>query len=394
MSFKPLEHQAAGHEGPLQSSDGSLFSKLTNKQEIEFYTNLQSLKIKDLSIDNVDNDENAGNNNNNNDTDSSSSEIQLGSKLYHWVPNFIGILTPGMSTHLKSQIQVDNNIAPQSIDGKMVIHPAIETQSLPSTTPSESTSQDKLYIVLSNSLHGYVKPSILDIKLGSILFDETANPEKKERMRKVSKETTSGSLNFRICGMKIINSQKLSDSNSIEGIEFSKVLEYQPVDESDEMWIIFNKFFGRSLNDQTVIQGLKLFFTFNKLTNKIRKIIINNFYTRLQILFNCLLDYEVRIIAGSLLFIYENDLTKWEDLNYEDSIFNANDYTFDEDDDEDEDEEEELHEINSNLSTLKFIDFAHSKFTPGESYDENIIKGVENLIELFKQLNELYKEDD
>ncbi|OWB75849.1 hypothetical protein B5S31_g5900 [[Candida] boidinii] len=161
------------------------------------------------------------------------------------------------------------------------------------------------------------------------------------------------------------------------------------------MWIIFNKFFGRSLNDQTVIQGLKLFFTFNKLNNKIKKILINNFYIRLQILYNCLLDYEVRIIAGSLLFIYENDLQKWEALNYNDSIFNENDYTFEEDDDDnDDDEEEELHEINSNLSSLKFIDFAHSKFTPGESYDENIIKGVENLIELFKELNELYKDEE
>ncbi|OWB64543.1 kinase activity protein [[Candida] boidinii] len=380
-SFKPLEHQAAGHDGPLQSTDGSLFSKLTNKQELEFYTNLQSLKLKDLSIDDNTND------------DDDDDEIQLGSKLYHWVPNFIGILTPGMSTQLKSQIDsTTSNNDIQSIDKMIIQQPSNE--SLPNST-------DKLYIVLSNSLNGYNKPSILDIKLGSILFDESANDSKKQRMIKVSNETTSGSLNFRICGMKLLNSEKLSDDSNniykINGIEFNKVIEYKTIDDnsSNEMWIIFNKFYGRSLNDQTVIQGLKLFFTFNKLNNKIKKILINNFYIRLQILYNCLLDYEVRIIAGSLLFIYENDLQKWEALNYNDSIFNENDYTFEEDDDDnDDDEEEELHEINSNLSSLKFIDFAHSKFTPGESYDENIIKGVENLIELFKELNELYKDEE
>ncbi|OWB81288.1 kinase activity protein [[Candida] boidinii] len=380
-SFKPLEHQAAGHDGPLQSTDGSLFSKLTNKQELEFYTNLQSLKLKDLSIDDNTND------------DDDDDEIQLGSKLYHWVPNFIGILTPGMSTQLKSQIDsTTSNNDIQSIDKMIIQQPSNE--SLPIST-------DKLYIVLSNSLNGYNKPSILDIKLGSILFDESANESKKQRMIKVSNETTSGSLNFRICGMKLLNSEKLSDDSNniykINGIEFNEVIEYKTIDDnsSNEMWIIFNKFFGRSLNDQTVIQGLKLFFTFNKLNNKIKKILINNFYIRLQILYNCLLDYEVRIIAGSLLFIYENDLQKWEALNYNDSIFNENDYTFEEDDDDnDDDKEEELHEINSNLSSLKFIDFAHSKFTPGESYDENIIKGVENLIELFKELNELYKDEE
>ena len=44
------------------------------------------------------------------------------------------------------------------------------------------------------------------------------------------------------------------------------------------------------------------------------------FHKRLQLLYNCLLDYEVRIFSGSLLFIYESDLTKWENVtedNYE-----------------------------------------------------------------------------
>jgi hypothetical protein len=58
-------------------------------------------------------------------------------------------------------------------------------------------------IVISNLSYNFKKPNIIDIKLGTKLFDRLASEEKKNRMQNVADTTTSGSLGFRICGMKV-----------------------------------------------------------------------------------------------------------------------------------------------------------------------------------------------
>lgn len=63
--------------------------------------------------------------------------------------------------------------------------------------------QERSSLVLENLVFGYTRPCIVDIKLGTVLYHESATPEKQSRMEKVAKETTSGSLGFRICGMKV-----------------------------------------------------------------------------------------------------------------------------------------------------------------------------------------------
>jgi 1D-myo-inositol-tetrakisphosphate 5-kinase/inositol-polyphosphate multikinase len=66
-------------------------------------------------------------------------------------------------------------------------------------------------LVLENLVFGYDQPCIADIKLGTVLYHDSATPEKRARMEKVSGETTSGSLGFRICGMKVIRLGRLTD---------------------------------------------------------------------------------------------------------------------------------------------------------------------------------------
>lgn len=68
-TFIPSKHQAAGHDGCLISlGDNSIFAKLTNQQEIDFYNETQTLSQDD-------------------------EDQLLGSKLVDWMPVFMGTLT-------------------------------------------------------------------------------------------------------------------------------------------------------------------------------------------------------------------------------------------------------------------------------------------------------------
>jgi len=58
-------------------------------------------------------------------------------------------------------------------------------------------------IVIENTAHGFRKPNILDIKLGTVLYDEDATPEKKERMLKQAKQSTSGEVGIRLTGFQV-----------------------------------------------------------------------------------------------------------------------------------------------------------------------------------------------
>lgn len=331
-SFTPSKHQAAGHDGCLISD--ALFIKSTFKQEIDFYAETQQ---KDLLKD-----------------------VPLGSALSHWMPTYMGTLTQGDITKQDE------------------------------SKPEQLLQSDKQYIVLLNSYHGFNHPSILDIKLGSKLTDDEVTPQEKIiRLQKVSDSTTSGNLSFRICGMKVYNGTSYNKPNVelYENMNDSSV-SVSINDNDDHKYLEFNKFYGRSLTKDNVKEGLSLYFN-NHLPKEIQKKLLINFHKRLQLLYNCLLDYEIRIFSGSLLFMYESDLSKWEkvtDDNYE--IFDplVREFDDDDEDEEDDDEEEENNDTFTPLSSLNFIDFAHAKYVPGKGPDENIIQGVENLIDIFESL--------
>lgn len=57
-------------------------------------------------------------------------------------------------------------------------------------------------------MHGFTRPCILDLKMGSLLYDNEATDEKRKRMIRQSISTTSSSLGLRICGMKVKKKKK------------------------------------------------------------------------------------------------------------------------------------------------------------------------------------------
>lgn len=54
-------------------------------------------------------------------------------------------------------------------------------------------------------MHGFTKPCILDLKMGSLLYDQEATEEKRKRMINHSLTTTSSSLGLRFSGLKVIS---------------------------------------------------------------------------------------------------------------------------------------------------------------------------------------------
>ncbi len=327
--FTRLRHQAAGHEGPLADEAQTLFVKPSTRQEIEFYTQVQRVAAEE---------------------ESQGKDVE-GDRLIDFMPVFMGTLEAGITSKVEETTQVSEELRKLGLE-------------------SNKKDDEQPYLVLQNALKGFNNPSIIDIKLGSILHDEFTSQEKKARLQKVSETTTSGSLNYRVCGMKLYHDQ-IPDL-----FKFDK----EHVSKTDDGYLVFDKWFGRSLTPTTVVDNFKIYFQHNKLSSIQQRILLENFYTRLQLFYNVLLNYEMRIRSGSLLFIYENDPKRWEELNNEDQLFRQ-DFLDDDDDDDDDDNEQP-----APLSAMYLIDFAHAKFTPGKGVDENIIKGVENILDALDRL--------
>lgn len=65
-------------------------------------------------------------------------------------------------------------------------------------------------IVLENLEWGFRCPSVLDVKLGRILTDDFVSEEKRLRLEKTSRSTTSWDHHLRVTGMKVRHFTKCS----------------------------------------------------------------------------------------------------------------------------------------------------------------------------------------
>lgn len=58
-------------------------------------------------------------------------------------------------------------------------------------------------MVLENLAHAYTHPSILDVKLGTVLYSPDASLEKRERMERASRGSTSWETGIRLTGCQV-----------------------------------------------------------------------------------------------------------------------------------------------------------------------------------------------
>ncbi|KAJ4985829.1 inositol polyphosphate kinase [Stagonosporopsis vannaccii] len=223
-----------------------------------------------------------------------------------------------------------------------------------------------LHIVLENITHGFKKPNVLDLKLGAQLWDDNAKPEKRARLDKVSAETTSGSLGFRIAGMRT-----WLGATPAEVPEDLK--QYIELDNEGGYWV-YNKMYGRKFSAEDIDEGFDAFFPQHSEAEKARaREVLAYFLGEVKDIQEAFEAKESRMYSASILLVYEGDVDEYE--NTKKVLRSARP-------EEDEDEDETV----PKLAAVKMIDFAHASFVPGQGADENALKGMRSTAAILKRL--------
>lgn len=242
-------------------------------------------------------------------------------------------------------------------------------------------------VVLENVTSGFAQPNVMDVKLGARLWDEDAPLSKRRKLDEVASRTTTGSLGFRVAGMKIWGGPEGHIEVSPTEKEFVEI---------KNGYKSYTKFYGQSFNAENVIDaftayfggietagdeavGKKFKFKYNR-----ADFLIKRFIRELESVKYVLENEESRMYSASVLMVYEGDEKILEEsLAAEGKEDDENELEDDVDeDDDDEDEETKPHKVHE----MRLIDFAHAKWTPGEGPDENALQGIKCLIDILRTL--------
>ena len=242
-------------------------------------------------------------------------------------------------------------------------------------------------IVLENAAHGFKHPNILDLKLGSRLWNEDAPAAKRQKLDEVAGRTTSGSLGFRVAGMKTY-----AGTNEDANIEVTPA--EQEYVEVKNGYKSYNKLYGQSFQADNVGDAFSSYFGGNeesstmgkkKLKKKRAQSIVRRFIREVESVQYILENEESRMYGASILMVYEGD-----EETLEESISNEDreEVQTDEDDVDGEEEDDEENARPHKVHALRLIDFAHARWTPGEGPDENALEGVRSILKILKGLVE------
>lgn len=233
-----------------------------------------------------------------------------------------------------------------------------------------------LMLAISNAAAGITRPCVLDLKLGARLWDDEAPIAKRRKLDEVSAETTSGSLGFRVAGMKVW----VPPTSEEEGGDAEK----EEHCEVKDGYRSYGKNYGRDFNSETVRRAFETFLGGlheGKLKRKHAELLRGRFVREVEKIEDTLNREEIRMYSASILMVYEGDDEMLERaLKLEGKMVDGKE------EDEEEDEGEEDDEAEPKVLEAILIDFAHAKFTPGEGPDENALQGVRSVLDILRGL--------
>lgn len=300
---RTLNSQVGGHAGVLTTEDKSLLIKAALPRELEIYQKLQY----DPALE----------------------------ALRPFTADFLGTL------ELEGEVDQSN---PITANGGIAIKPI---------------DDHKESIVLENVTYPFLKPNILDVKLGTILYDETASPEKVERMKKTARNTTSFETGVRLTG-------------------------FQVYDNATSLPVITPKSYGKSIKPSDLPDGISRFFPVGQAPNASSGLSKKTLLPILRAIREDVADIrevfttlEIRMAGGSLFIVYEADWARAEDGLQRLLLDEGN-----EDEEEDEDEDDDDDDRPGPPFAVRIIDFAHTRLAPGEGRDEGVLLGLDTVLRL------------
>ncbi|WWD06570.1 hypothetical protein V865_004663 [Kwoniella europaea PYCC6329] len=368
----PLANQVAGHDGVMSDASGSLVIKPALAREIAFYQTLNSSDRED--------------------------PIR---RLKPFVPKFLGTL------RLEGQLSSSGDV--ERLEGKDEVPESV---------------------VLENLSYAFTHPSILDVKLGTVLYDPDASEEKKQRMDKQARETTTHELGIRFTGCTTWHSP--SQSYIVTPKSFGKTITAKELPEgmvrffptsSDSIKPLAQPTTDKSAsappttsldlstgvpptpitasNSSSTPSEVQIFKDHSIPSTSLIKV-LNIIIEEIDRLVSVLENLEIRFVGGSLLIVYEGDPPKLEEaldryqlnrlkstteegVDKDRSAFSddgsiPSDLDSDEESDEDEDEDEESRASRKCPPVrVKLIDFAHTWLAQGEGPDQGVLKGLSTL---------------
>ncbi|KAH9045457.1 SAICAR synthase-like protein [Lactarius pseudohatsudake] len=323
-SIHPLTSQVGGHKGIQTSHDGALLFKPALPHELQFYQN----SLADPAL----------------------------ASLRQWIPTYLGTLR---------------------LEGQMTADGLANVEGIP--------EGKKDLLVIENAAHGFLKPNILDIKLGTVLYEEDAPPEKKERMQNIARCTTSGDTGVRLTGFQVFGN-------------------------TTSLPVIFPKNYGKTIRVSELGAGVARFFPISGsmiglpgaeaggrmdvgLPRTLLLPVLKSIRKSVQEIRDAMSVIEMRMVAGSLLIVYEGDWDRAEmgvqwlaEQATSDGGGRESEGAMEEDSEEDSDSGDESDDELSGGSkppcVVKVIDFAHVRFKAGEGPDRGVLKGLDTVLSL------------
>jgi inositol-polyphosphate multikinase len=344
------------------------------------------------------------------------------------MPTFLGTLS--QATTISAPIQVHpaelSNVHNQPTQAPTTTAAGAEDEqqrTKPDTTHLKGRPiSSPLHIVLSSITTGLHRPNVLDLKLGSRLWDDTALPAKRARLDAVAQSTTSGSLGFRVAGMRVWEGHNQlyadeaenaemhdGDDGNNDGNDNDDNEDYLPGKPHRHSALhgpsncrFYNKLFGRTLTPgRSVKEGLKRFVVVPGagIDVGIASELLRVFCEEVREIREVLERTEMRMFSGSILIAYEGDgeafrarekeLARLAEGHENGKLLqNGNGHGNGEVEEEDNDDDDDDDLEPPVLYRVKLIDFAHSRFTPGLGVDENVLQGVRSIEKIFGEMYE------
>jgi 1D-myo-inositol-tetrakisphosphate 5-kinase/inositol-polyphosphate multikinase len=239
---------------------------------------------------------------------------------------------------------------------------------------------------LENISASFLKPCILDIKLGTVLYDENASEDKKARMIKAAADTTSLETGVRLTGFMVCSARFTRTYIA------NLILSPQVHDHTTNQPSITPKSYGKSIKPSDLPSGIARFFPLatssengspsgQGLPLDLLTPVIEGLLADVRSIRAAVARTEMRMVGGSVLVVYEAD---WERARAGlEKMRSEAEKMAEEEVEEDEEEEEEEDGVGPPY-IVRMIDFAHTRFVPGQGPDEGVLLGLDTTIRLFE----------